>query len=472
MAWSGSGTYSLPPAYSPEVNGTTIDAVRYNGLTSDVASGITACLAKNGENVPTANLPMGGFKHTGAADASATGQYIAFNQATAVGSLTIAALTVTSATGERFIVTGSTVPANGIYLSAANTLAFASNTTARATVNSTGNWTINAPSSGATLTVTGGTTALTVNGAASGIPFNVNFGSGAGGFSQYQLSSVTKGYIGVDGGGLIGSGTGNNFGIRADNELLLMGGARDAMRVGTTGAVTINAPISGTALTTNGVAGAITALFNGGNTAGTVLQINNNGTLLSYVGAGGGGALSSGAGTDLAFRAANASGNILFGAGGDNLRFEITSDGRVFGTAIHNNAGAVTGTTNQYIASGTYTPTLTNTTNVASSSFTNSPPAKWIRVGNVVQVSGHVTITPTAAAGTQTVLDLSLPIASNFANFEDCSGTASDGASGVGTANSSAVIQASVANDRAQIVYVANNTNSKIFGFNFSYTVL
>lgn len=448
MAWSGSGTYSLPPAYSPEVNGTTIDAVRYNGLTSDVASGITACLAKNGENAPTANLPMGGFKHTGAADASATGQYIAFNQATAVGSLTITALTVTSATGERFIVTGSTVPANGIYLSAANTLAFASNTTARATVNSTGNWTINAPSSGTTLTVTGNTTALTVNGAAGGFPLNVNFGSGAGGFSQYQLSSVTKGYIGVDGGGLISSGTGDNFGIRADNELLLIGGGRDAMRVGTTGAVTIKAPSSG--ITLAATAPSAGTAFQGSD--GTVFaQVNFSATRANF------GATSS---HDVSIFANN------------TAWLYVTTDGRIYGTALHNNAGAVTGTTNQYIASGTYTPTLTNTTNVASSSFTNSPPAKWIRVGNVVQVSGHVTITPTAAAGTQTILDLSLPIASNFVNFEDCSGTASDGASGVGTANSSAVIQASIANDRAQIIYAANNTNSKIFSFNFSYTVL
>lgn len=94
MPWNGSGSYVLPPAYSPEVNGTVIDAVRYNGLTTDVASGISNALAKDGQNVPTANLPMGGFKHTGAADANSSGQYLVYGQSTAAvlgGSLTLSA---------------------------------------------------------------------------------------------------------------------------------------------------------------------------------------------------------------------------------------------------------------------------------------------------------------------------------------------------------------------------------------------
>jgi len=78
MAWNGSGTFNLNPTYSPEVNGTTIDAVRYNGLLTDVAAGITACLAKNGENVPTANLPMGGFKLTGLGAATTTGDALSY----------------------------------------------------------------------------------------------------------------------------------------------------------------------------------------------------------------------------------------------------------------------------------------------------------------------------------------------------------------------------------------------------------
>ena len=49
-------------------------------------------------------------------------------------------------------VFGSAIPTNGIYLPSANTLGFATNSTQWGTVNSTGNWTINAPSSGVSLT--------------------------------------------------------------------------------------------------------------------------------------------------------------------------------------------------------------------------------------------------------------------------------------------------------------------------------
>lgn len=81
MAWNGLGTYILSPLFSPEVNGTIIDAARYNGLTNDIAAGISFCLAKDGENSPIANLPMAGYKHTGAGNASAAGEYLVYDQA-------------------------------------------------------------------------------------------------------------------------------------------------------------------------------------------------------------------------------------------------------------------------------------------------------------------------------------------------------------------------------------------------------
>lgn len=91
MPWNGSGTYSLPPAYSPEVNGDVIDAVRYNGLTTDLATGITNAFAKDGQNVPTANLAMGGFKFTGLAAGAAAGDSLRFEQV----SLKVAEATIT-----------------------------------------------------------------------------------------------------------------------------------------------------------------------------------------------------------------------------------------------------------------------------------------------------------------------------------------------------------------------------------------
>lgn len=85
MAWNGLGTFVLNPSFSPEVNGNVIDATRYNGLFTDIATGLTATLARNGESIPTANLPMGGYKHTGAAPATAAGQYLEYSQAIGLG---------------------------------------------------------------------------------------------------------------------------------------------------------------------------------------------------------------------------------------------------------------------------------------------------------------------------------------------------------------------------------------------------
>lgn len=80
MAWNGLGTYVLNPAYSPEVNGTVIDATRYNGLTLDIATGITQALNKNGENSPTADINWGGFRLKNLAAPSANGDALSQNQ--------------------------------------------------------------------------------------------------------------------------------------------------------------------------------------------------------------------------------------------------------------------------------------------------------------------------------------------------------------------------------------------------------
>jgi len=58
----------------------------------------------------------------------------------------------TSLTTTYMVVNGATVPANGVYLPSANTLGFSSNTTSRATVNSTGNWNFVAGTTGVTAT--------------------------------------------------------------------------------------------------------------------------------------------------------------------------------------------------------------------------------------------------------------------------------------------------------------------------------
>lgn len=81
MTWNGSGTFSRKTtSVSPATGNTTIDSADMNTYTADVTAGINATRAKNGENSPTANLPMGGFKHTGAADGVADTDYATMSQ--------------------------------------------------------------------------------------------------------------------------------------------------------------------------------------------------------------------------------------------------------------------------------------------------------------------------------------------------------------------------------------------------------
>jgi hypothetical protein len=79
----------------------------------------------------------------------------------------------------------------------------------------------------------------------------------------------------------------------------------------------------------------------------------------------------------------------------------------------------VTGTGGN-VYSSTYTPTLTNSTNVAAST---TGACQYMRVGNVVTVSGQISVDPTAAA-VLTVLLISLPIASTFSSSRSAGGSA------------------------------------------------
>jgi hypothetical protein len=76
----GSGTYTLP-AGNPVTSGTVISSSWANTTLQDIADGVSASIAKDGQTVPTANLPMGGYKHTGIADGTARNNYESVGQA-------------------------------------------------------------------------------------------------------------------------------------------------------------------------------------------------------------------------------------------------------------------------------------------------------------------------------------------------------------------------------------------------------
>ena len=77
MPDNGAGTFTvLNPPFTAN---TVISSSETNGNNTDFATGLTNRLTKDGDTDPTANLPMAGFKHTGATATSGVnaGEYVA-----------------------------------------------------------------------------------------------------------------------------------------------------------------------------------------------------------------------------------------------------------------------------------------------------------------------------------------------------------------------------------------------------------
>jgi hypothetical protein len=77
----------------------------------------------------------------------------------------------------------------------------------------------------------------------------------------------------------------------------------------------------------------------------------------------------------------------------NSWKLSVTTDGRLYGLYLHNNAGSVSGSTEQYIASGTFTPSSLTSAGYSHINFTSfsGQRGQWMRVGNVVTVSGQLT---------------------------------------------------------------------------------
>lgn len=114
----------------------------------------------------------------------------------------------------------------------------------------------------------------------------------------------------------------------------------------------------------------------------------------------------------------------------------------------------------QNVASGTYTPTLTNG---ASMTASTAYECHWLRVGNVVTVSGKADVT--MSSGTDSALSLTLPVASNFANNGQAGGTWANNISAQGR------VVADETNDRITLfgTYAAG---SQTVWFNATYLVI
>ena len=116
----------------------------------------------------------------------------------------------------------------------------------------------------------------------------------------------------------------------------------------------------------------------------------------------------------------------------------------------------------KYYASGSYTPVLTNVINLDA---TTAYPAQWQRAGNVVTVSGIISVDPTSAAATE--VGLSLPIFSNLtANYQCCGISACPAIAG-----QSAAIVGDTANDRSSMQWIAVDVTNKLMGYEYTYSI-
>jgi hypothetical protein len=153
--WNGSGTFSLPYSWTADqAAGINILASRMDTQFDTVATaGFGNTLTRDGQGQPSANLPMNGYKHTGAAVATANGQYVVYQQITS-GSLNAQFIDLTA--GGNLTVTGHSILSG--YLSVTGNATVTGNVVAQSTLTANGvlNANLGASISGAAVTVASG----------------------------------------------------------------------------------------------------------------------------------------------------------------------------------------------------------------------------------------------------------------------------------------------------------------------------
>lgn len=167
MSYNGSGTFNINSTGQPVVTGTVISSTAFNALTSDLATGLTTAITKDGQTTTTARIPFAqGVNSTLTTDAtsSTTGSIItaggiSCQKALVIGTtLTYGGVTLTNAvtgTGKMVLDTSPTLTTAVVNPSAEGTVTAAATTdlsTSSANRQSvTGNTTITSFGTGANL---------------------------------------------------------------------------------------------------------------------------------------------------------------------------------------------------------------------------------------------------------------------------------------------------------------------------------
>ena len=121
MSYNGSGVFVINSTGQPVVTGTVISSSVFNSLTSDLATGLSTAITKDGQTTITANIPFGNNKITGLAVATTSGDALSYGQAATVSTLTVSGLTsgrVPYATTAGLLTDSANLTFNGTTLTA------------------------------------------------------------------------------------------------------------------------------------------------------------------------------------------------------------------------------------------------------------------------------------------------------------------------------------------------------------------
>lgn len=136
-----------------------------------------------------------------------------------------------------------------------------------------------------------------------------------------------------------------------------------------------------------------------------------------------------GAYNDVSYAFIGSSKTGMYYAGSESIGFTtsnvkkltIDTNGNLRAYTLHNNATSNGNADNQDIRSGDdYSATITNESEISGVTFERM---QWLRVGNVVTVSGYGTVEATNG-GVNISFEMSIPVPSNFSDIRHCAGMA------------------------------------------------
>jgi len=196
-------------------------------------------------------------------------------------------------------------------------------------------------------------------------------------------------------------------------------------------------------------------------------QITDDGTTIASRPAGSFEVQSNAAGHDLAFQVVpGATPYIALGdltASGNNTKV-IADDSAQTIALTATNGVTINGDPLPVLTSGTYTPTASAATNLDSTPTMTQ--AQYMRVGNVVTVSGSFTADPTTTT-LATAFEISLPVASDIRDPFEVAGTAVCG----NIVSMCGDISGRPTPNTARVVWKATDVTSQTWSYQFTYLV-